>query len=84
MLSTIPKNCFGLLWFGPRRSYSIQESTKKWSPVTFVDAQTKDFMKSKLHENQKIIWRSCVEASIYCAIFHEMKKFLKHKTAKHG
>lgn len=51
--------------------------------MTFVDGQTKDFLKSKLRDNQLLIWRSCVEASIYCAMFHEIKKFLKNRTANH-
>ena len=61
----------------------LKENTKKLSPVTFVDGQTKDYLKGKLHDNQLLIWRSCVEASIYCAMFHEIKKFLKAKTANH-
>ena len=61
----------------------LKENTRKLSPVTFVDGQTKDFLKGKLRENQLLIWRSCVEASIYCALFHETKKFLKARTANH-
>jgi len=48
-----------------------------------VDGQTKDFLKRKLHENQLLIWRSCVEGSIYVALFHEIKRLLKRKTSKH-
>jgi len=43
----------------------------------------KDFLKRKLHENQLLIWRSCVEGSIYVALFHEIKRLLKRKTSKH-
>ena len=53
------------------------------SPVTFVDGQTKDYLKGKLHEKRLLLWRSCVEASLYCAVFHEVKRFLRDKTAKH-
>lgn len=62
---------------------SIQKTTKKMSPVTFVDGQTKDYLKGKLHEKRLLLWRSCVEASLYCAVFHEVKRFLRDKTAKH-
>ena len=68
---------------GHQLTTSFQQTTKKLSPVTFVDGQTKDFLKNKLHENQLLIWRSCVEASIYCALFHEVKRLFKHKTRKH-
>ncbi|KAL3147694.1 hypothetical protein ABBQ32_002440 [Trebouxia sp. C0010 RCD-2024] len=62
---------------------SFENTTSKISPVAFVDGQTRTFLKGKLHENQALIWRSCVEASIYCAIFHEMKRVLKNRTANH-
>lgn len=68
---------------GQQFTTSFQKNTKKLSPVTFVDGQTKDFLKRKLHENQLLIWRSCVEGSIYVALFHEIKRFLKKKTSKH-
>lgn len=62
---------------------SFEDTTTKLSPVNFVDGQTRTFLKGKLHENKALIWRSCVEASIYCAVFHELKKLLERKTAKH-
>ena len=68
---------------GHQITTSFQQTTKKLSPVTFVDGQTKDFLKNKLHENQLLIWRTCVEATIYCALFHEVKRLFKHKTRKH-
>ncbi|KAL0055723.1 hypothetical protein WJX82_003746 [Trebouxia sp. C0006] len=68
---------------GQQFTTSFQKNTKKLSPVTFVDGQTKDFLKRKLHENQLLIWRSCVEGSIYVALFHEIKRLLKRKTSKH-
>jgi len=68
---------------GQQFTTSFQNNTKKLSPVTFVDGQTKDFLKGKLHENQLLIWRSCVEASIYCVLFHEIKRLLKRKTTKY-
>ena len=68
---------------GHNLTTSFQKNTKKLSPVTFVDGQTKDFLKGKLRENQLLLWRSSVEASIYCAIFHEVKRLCKAKTAKH-
>ncbi|KAL0023302.1 hypothetical protein WJX77_004867 [Trebouxia sp. C0004] len=68
---------------GQQFTTSFEKNTKKLSPVTFVDVQTKDFLKRKLRENRLLIWRSCVEGSIYCALFHETKRLLKRKTSKH-
>ncbi|KAL0040744.1 hypothetical protein WJX79_004014 [Trebouxia sp. C0005] len=68
---------------GQQFTTSFQKNTKKLSPVTFVDGQTKDLLKRKLHENRLLIWRSCVEASIYCAVLHEVKTLLKRKTSKY-
>ena len=62
---------------------SFENTTSRFSPADFVDGQTRTFLKGKLHENKTLIWRSCLEASIYCAIFYELKKVLKDKTAKH-
>ncbi|KAL3130640.1 hypothetical protein ABBQ38_008032 [Trebouxia sp. C0009 RCD-2024] len=62
---------------------SFENTTSKISPVAFVDGQTRTFLKGKLRENQALIWRSCVEASIYCALFHEIKRVLKNRTANH-
>lgn len=62
---------------------SLQSTAKSLSPVTFVDGQTKEFLKNKLQENQLLLWRSCLEASIYCALLHEVKRFFRDRTTRY-
>ena len=64
-------------------SKSLQATAKNLSPQPFVDGQTKDFLKGKLQENKLVLWRSSLEAAIYCALFHEIKRFLRTHTARY-
>lgn len=65
-----------------KQADDFAKGVKKLSPETFADDQMKDFLKGKLRENQLVIWRSCLEAAIYCALFAEAKKAIKQQTAR--